>query len=201
MTCGLDNVRAVVFDMDGTLTESHLDFDLIRRESGVPQGRPILEYMEEASAGERRRIEEVLDRHERDAAGRCVLREGTLEVLQSLASRGLRLALLTRNSAESVRVVLKRFGLEFDCWLSRHDAAPKPSPEPVLKIAERLALSPKEMLVVGDYLFDVQSGSAAGSRTAFLRTRPDLAPPEESDFVIDDLRELLELIPAAAEAE
>lgn len=188
-------VRGVVFDMDGTLTESCLDFARIRAEADVPDGRPILEYLETAPEAVRGRVEEVLLRHERRAALDCSLHEGAREVTEELARRGIRTALLTRNSAESVRTVLGRFGLSFDCWLSREHAEPKPSPRPVLAIAERLALEPSELLMVGDYLFDVQSGLAAGAWTAFVRRPGGLDPPEEADVVIDNLLELLDLIP------
>jgi HAD superfamily hydrolase (TIGR01509 family) len=189
-----DRVRGVVFDMDGTLTESALDFDAIRAEAGVPPGRPILEFMETAPEPVRSRIEKVLDAHERRAAGCCALRDGAAEVLEELRGRGARLALLTRNSAESVRTVLERFGLRFDCCLSREHAEPKPSPQPVLRIAEALGLEPHELLVVGDYVFDMQSGKAAGATTALVRTRKLPVAPREADFVIDDLRELPALL-------
>ena len=95
-----------------------------------------------------------------------------------------------------MRTVLDRFGLRFDCWLSREHAEPKPSPQPVLKIAELLGLTPAELLVVGDYLFDVQSGRAAGSPTAFVKNHRGIEPPDEADVVIENLLDLLEMVPA-----
>lgn len=195
----LGDLQAVVFDMDGTLIDSPLDFNAIRAECGAPAGHPVLEYIEQCPEPERSRMLDVLHRHERHAAETCTLRDGADGVLAELAARGLLLALLTRNSGESIRTVLRRFGLRFDCIVSRHDAEPKPSPQPVLKIAGDLGVSPHEMLVVGDYVFDVQSGHSAGAYTAFLTTRQDLKPPAESDAVIGDLRELLDLIPGSGE--
>jgi len=189
-------IRGVVFDMDGTLTESALDFDRIRSECGLPDGEPILEFLRTAPGDQRERAAGILHRHERRAARECRLKDGAREVLNELARRGVRTALLTRNSADSVQTVLERFGLRFDCWLSRESTEPKPSPEPVLKIAERLGLAPEELLIVGDYVFDVQAGRAAGARTAFMRTESGVAPPEQADLVIDDLRELLHILPA-----
>jgi HAD superfamily hydrolase (TIGR01509 family) len=117
-------------------------------------------------------------------------------VIEELTRRGVKTALLTRNSAESVQTVLERFGLRFDVWMSREDAEPKPSPEPVLRIARRLGLAPEELIVVGDYVFDVQAGRAAGARTAFVRRRSDLPPPPEADVVIESLHELLDVLPS-----
>lgn len=194
-------IRAVVFDMDGTLTESQLDFDRIRRECGLPDGEPILEYMERAPHAERRRIAQVLEAHEARSAGQCALREGAGEVVRELHRRGLRTALLTRNSARSVGTVLRRFGLRFDCCVSRDDGPPKPSAEPVLTIARELGLDPSELLVVGDYVFDVQAGRAAGAATALLRVRQCPVPPPEPDLVLRCLAELLDLFPDGEEAK
>ncbi len=194
----LARLKGVVFDMDGTLTVSPLDFDLIRAECGIPKGRPILEYIEGRPESERRRMRGVLHRHERRAARQCTLRDGAKEVTEELVRRGVKTALLTRNSWESVQTVLRRFGLRFDCCVSRDDGEPKPSPQPVLRIAGELGLAPAELLVVGDYVFDVQAGRAAGARTAFVRTREDREPPQDADLVIEDLRELLDVVPDTA---
>ena len=193
-TPSLSGVRGVVFDMDGTLTDSPLDFGLIRAECGIPEGRPILEFLAECPDADRERMLEVLHRHERRAAQQWTLRHGALEVTEALARAGVRTALLTRNSREALHTVLTRFGLRFDCCMSREDGEPKPSPEPVLEIARKLGLAPDQLLVVGDYLFDVQSGHAAGAKTAFINTPKALDPPAEADVVIDDLREILDLV-------
>ncbi len=195
----MQKVRGVAFDMDGTLTVSELDFDRIRAECGVPPGESVLEHMESLPEQERHRVESILGRHERDAAASSGLRDGAREVLQELRARGFRTALLTRNSAESVRTVLRRFGLEFDCWLSREHSEPKPSPEPVLKIAERLGVLPDQLMVVGDYVFDVLAGHAGGALTAFVRSERPIAPPPETDVIIEDLHVLLELLPHSVE--
>ncbi len=191
----LTEIEAVVFDMDGTLTQSNLDFDRIRAECGAPPGRPVLEHMEELPQSERGHVLDVLQRHERRAARECCLQPGAIELLRELRHRGFKTALLTRNSAESVRTVLERFPLRFDCWLSREDARPKPSPEPLLKIARALDVPPERMLMVGDYKFDVQAGRAAGSRTAFLLTDGRLRPPAQCDLVLKKLADLPACLP------
>ncbi|MCD6416233.1 MAG: HAD family hydrolase [Planctomycetes bacterium] len=187
-------IKAVIFDMDGTLIDSPLDFELIHAQTGVPRDRPLLEYMDRAGPEESRRMYSILARHEERAALDCTLREGAAEAIDSLRRMGCALALLTRNSARSVRTVLGRLGLQFDCWLSRDDEAPKPSPVPVLRIADRLKLTPGEVLMVGDYRFDVMAGHAAGARTAFLKGGKDAEAPRETDFVLEDLRELPPLL-------
>jgi HAD superfamily hydrolase (TIGR01549 family) len=185
----------VVFDMDGTLTISSLDFEAMKAQCGAPPDQGLLEFLESAPEPARRLGWAVLTEHERRAAAQCELREGAREVTQELLRRGLRLALLTRNSSRSVRTVLERFELEFDCCLSREDGVPKPAPDALHEIARRLGLQARQMLVVGDYLYDMLAGRAAGTATAFIRTEKGHEPPFEADVVVDNLRELLDLLP------
>ncbi len=183
----------VVFDLDGTLTVNNLDFGEIRREIGLTQPTPILEYMESVSLPERARIRDILERHERRAAETAELNDGAREVLAFIERQGLKSALLTRNSRESVDTVARRHGLRFDVVIARDDAEPKPSPQPVRLIAQRLGLAPDRLLVVGDYKFDIMSGQAAGSATALL-CRADPPPDVRPDYVIRSLRELIPIL-------
>ena len=159
-------LRCVIFDLDNTIVDSDLDFAAIRAEVGTDE--PILEYRAAANEAEQQRVDEILDRHERRAAETCRLCDGAEETLSFLRTRGIRTALLTRNSRQSVNTILARLGVRFDFIVSREDSAPKPSPEPIFLICERFGVRPDEALVVGDYLYDIQAGHAAGARTILV---------------------------------
>jgi len=178
-------LRCVIFDLDNTLVDSDLNFAAIRAEIGTDQ--PILEYREAAGEAEKRRVDEILDLHESRAAATCSLCGGARELLAFLNEQKIKTALLTRNSRQSVNTVLARHGLRFDFVVSREDSAPKPSPAPVLLICERLGVRPQEALVVGDYLYDVQSGQAAGCKTLLLQG------PHRNRFVVNPDYEALSL--------
>ena len=188
-------LRAVVFDMDGTITKPVLDFETMRREIGGLEG-PILEAMEKMTPAERDRCEEILHRHEREAAGKSELADGAERMLADLKGRGLRLALVTRNSRESAETVLARHGLEetFDAVRTREHGENKPSPEPVLAMCGQMGVTPAEALVVGDYKFDIISGRDAGAATVLIHhgPRPDYA--DLADWVITHLDELLAIV-------
>jgi len=184
-------IKAVVFDMDGTLVISNLDFRRIRSEAGVPDGLPVLEYMDGAPEHRRAHVQGVLERHELRAARGCRLRDGAADLLRALKERGLKVGLLTRNSRASVATFGERFGLVFDCCISREDAEPKPSPTPVLRMARAFGLDPAQVLVVGDYVFDVEAGKAAGARTAFLATDSGVEAPD-ADIQLQSLSDLIE---------
>lgn len=190
-------LRAVIFDLDNTLVNSDLDFARIKAEIGTDQS--ILEYRASADEAERQRIDEILERHERRAAATCELCDGAHELLAYLVSRDIRTALLTRNSRKSVDTVLARHGLHFDCVVSREDAAPKPSPEPVLLICKSLGVSPHEALVVGDFLYDTQAGQAAGTMTLLLDGPHRDRFEANADYEAASLHEALRIIRKSCE--
>jgi HAD superfamily hydrolase (TIGR01509 family) len=161
-------VRGVVFDLDGTLVVQELDFEAMRREIGLPPGTPLLEALERMDGPARAAALAVLRRHELAAAETARLTPGVAAFLDLLAARGVRRAVLSRNMREAVEKVLSRCGVAFDLVLAREDAPYKPSPEGLWQICAAWGLSPAEVLMVGDYLYDIQAGRAAGTRTALV---------------------------------
>ena len=184
---------AVLFDLDGTLVTSELDFDAIRREAGIER-MPILEYMASATPERRDEVNAILERHEDAAARRCRLAEGAAALFEAIVGLGLRSAIITRNSRRSVSIVTERHHLPVDAVIAREDAAPKPSPEPVLKACEALGVPPAEALMVGDFIFDIESGRAAGTRTALVRLPGRDDSGVASDVAVDSLLELLPVV-------
>jgi HAD superfamily hydrolase (TIGR01509 family) len=187
--------RAVLFDMDGTLTEPMLDFPRIKAEMGIGD-RPILEALVEMSGAERAAAEAVLHRHEELAAAGSTLNPGCREVLEWIDARGMRTALITRNSATSVGTVVERHGLRIDLILTRGDTKPKPDPEALHLACRRLEVGEADAWMVGDGQYDVEAGNAAGIHTVWLshnRQRPFAAEPSA---VVPDLHSLLAVLRA-----
>ena len=186
--------RAVIFDLDGTLTRRYLDFDAIRRELSLPPG-PILEALAAMPEAARVAGYDVLMRHEREAAERSELQDGAAETVAELRRRGLPVGILTRNARCWTELILARHGVVVDAVRTREDGAIKPSGEGVLALCARLDAAPSESWMIGDYLFDIQAGRAAGARTVLLvvdAPTPDYAG--QADCVIRRLPELLPLI-------
>jgi len=184
--------QLVIFDMDGTLIRTTLDFDRIRHEIGLPPG-PILESLEAMTPQQRREAEMILQRHEAEAAATSELQPGAESVVGAIRRAGMPIALMTRNSATSVEMMYRRHRLAFDLVWTRDDGPMKPAPEPVLAICRRFEVDPAACWVVGDYHFDILCGRAAGARTVLMlepqRTRPPWA--DEADIVIRELTALL----------
>jgi HAD superfamily hydrolase (TIGR01509 family) len=186
--------RAVLFDMDGTLTEPMLDFPRIKAEMGIGD-RPILEALAQLSGPERLAAEAILHRHEELAAAGSKLNPGCSELLQWLAENDIGVALITRNSAASVSKVVERHGLVIDLKITRTDARPKPDPDALHLACRRLGVDERDAWMVGDGQYDVEAGAAAGIRTVWLShgrdPRPFAAEPWRS---VRDLHELTQLL-------
>jgi phosphoglycolate phosphatase-like HAD superfamily hydrolase len=195
----------VIFDMDGTLTQERLDFGAIRREIGVPDTSPILEHILSLPAEERRRAETILHRHEAAAAQTCIVRKGALEILAALKERGLRTALLTRNSDACTHNVLARHGLALDYVATRDHTPHKPHRDSIWNIlrhfsgpggaaGEESGISAEQTLMVGDYLYDVQAAANAGVDSVLLCEKAVLpAFAAQATYVVRCLQEVLEI--------
>lgn len=191
-------VRAVLFDFDGTLTRpGALDFVAFKVAIGCPPDSPVLEFLETLpTGGKREAAADALERFEVAAAARSVPNSEAEQIVHELHRRGLKVGIVTRNCARSVARALENFngigGADFDLIVSRDcPVRPKPSADGILLAARTLGVAPQEVMMVGDYVFDVEAGQRAGAVTVFLDNREHSAALRlQSDFTIGSLGEL-----------
>ncbi len=187
-------IKGIIFDMDGTLTLANVNLVAVNREIGIPGSEPILEYLDKIGEPKRSEGIKALEKYEARAAETSKLNDGVVDVLKHLEEKGIRTALLTRNSRRSVEILLKRHKLHFDVVVTREDAPPKPSPSPVKLISKKLGIDPKNLLMVGDVHFDIFSGKAAGTKTALLCGNRKLGVMEQTaDYRLNSLSELIDI--------
>lgn len=187
-------IKAVIFDLDGTLTAPILDFNLIRSEIGIESG-DILTALESMAPPRRSRALEILERHERHAVENATLNEGVVELFKALRNREISIGLLTRNTRENTLQIARRHQLSFDGIVDRFDGPVKPDGHGVLKLCRQFESSPAETLVVGDFLHDLQSARNAGAIPVLMKTHPNADQFETlADHSIVRMSELTELI-------
>lgn len=181
--------------MDGTLTVAVHDFNAIRVALGLPAGAAILEQLAALPAAQAAPLSRRLEAWERGLAERAIAGPGVGPLLETLRARGVRLGVLTRNTRDLALLTLERAGLLHyfadEDVLGRGEAAPKPEPDGVVALARRWALRPAEVVMVGDYLFDLQAGRRAGARTALLDAERSGRWPEWADQRVTRLDHLL----------
>jgi HAD superfamily hydrolase (TIGR01509 family) len=161
-------LKAVFFDMDGTITRPCIDWKALRQRVGVPEGMPIMAYIESLAPPARQQAEAILETAETQAAEAAELNPGAAELIRDLRALLLRLALITNNHRRAMQQVVARFGLRFDLLLSREDAPLKPAPDLLLLALERLGLEPGNACFVGDGRYDQLASEAAGIRYIHL---------------------------------
>ena len=170
----MQQYRGFIFDLDGTLVDSALDFDAIRRDLGLDLGAPILESVSTWSAEDKLKAFAIIDRHEEKGAQDSVLIPGVVEFLSSLKKLKKRTAVFTRNSKKVTELTLRKHQLDFSIVMTRDDAPAKPDPHALHHIAAQWNFAKHEMLFIGDYLYDLRAGLAAQVPTAlYLNTLVD----------------------------
>ena len=188
-----EQLQALVFDFDGTLIASRIDFALMRERvleqvrawglDPIPRAEAlVLEVVAwaqeqlavrspERAAAYRREAEEVLWEVERPACEVAAPFPGVPEALQRARETGLALGVITRNSYRGVSAVLDRHPLPLSVIITRDDLAEvKPHPRHLLVALEQLGCPPERALLVGDHPTDLQCAQAAGVRGAAVLT-------------------------------
>ncbi|WP_100658570.1 HAD family hydrolase [Alteromonas flava] len=158
----LYTAKAVIFDLDGTLVESTLDFAAIRRAIGCPQNEDLLQYTDALPKALRLAAEAEILAHELADAEHSNWLSGAKTCITELASRNTPMAIVTRNCRQATELKLQRNRIPIQLVLTREDAPAKPKPDALLMIAEYWGLAPCEIVYVGDYIYDEQAAQNAG---------------------------------------
>lgn len=180
-------MKGWIFDMDGTLTVPQHDFAALRRDLGLPAELDILAGIAAAPADEQPGLHEAVRRWEEEHADRAQADPGAVALLDALEGR--KVGVLTRNTRENALRTLSAISLldRFDPVdvLGRDCAAPKPDPAGVLLLAKRWALPPTDLVMIGDWIHDVEAGRRAGATTIWID--PENTRRFEADLVVPAL--------------
>ena len=180
-----DDVRAVLFDLDGTLIDSAPDLgaaaDRMRIERGLPS-LPLAKYRPMAGAGARGMLgiafgmtpdapdyeamrEEFFVNYESAMTERTIVFEGVPGLIASLLELGIRWGVVTNKSMRFTGPLTKQIQLFNSAGaIVGGDSTPhaKPHPEPLLEAARRLRVQPGQCIYVGDDERDIVAARSAG---------------------------------------
>jgi phosphoglycolate phosphatase len=210
------DVRAALFDLDGTLVEFKVDYSLGRRMilayarkkgydmNGQTERRSmhdIIEHYAEigdaaAHADVRKYSYDLMEKLEMEGAAETTPFPDTISALDVLKADGLKMGIVTNSARKAVDIVLSRFplGRYFDVITTRDDVAViKPDPGIVEYAIGSLRVSAKECFFVGDAPGDVLAANALGMISVGiprgLATKEALLEAKP-DYVIESLESL-----------
>lgn len=181
-----------MFDLDGTLVHSTLDFKQIRKDIDCPEGQDVLSFVNTLSGNERIRAQKIIMQHELEDAHATQIIEGASCLLERLDTYGIKTAIVTRNSQRATQIKIQKSGLKVQQILTREDAPAKPSPDALLHFSNLWKLEPKDCIYVGDYLYDLQAANNAKMHAClYLSDRVEELPnyAKLADFICRDFNE------------
>ena len=180
----LDNIEAVIFDLDGTLVDSmwiwrEIDIEYLGRyDLELPETLQAeiegMSFSETAVYFKNRfRIPDSLEEIKRNwnemawekYAKEVPLKPGAKDFLDLCKSRGIKLGIATSNSRELAQNVADVHGLHdyFDCIMTGSDVEKgKPAPDIYLAAARNLSVEPSKCLVFEDICHGITAGIKAG---------------------------------------
>ncbi|KFE56137.1 N-acetylmuramic acid 6-phosphate phosphatase MupP [Pseudomonas syringae] len=217
-------LRAVLFDMDGTLLDTAPDFIAICQAMLAERGFPAVDdklIRDEISGGAKAMVAatfamsptaeefealrlEFLERYQRDCAVHSKLFDGMAELLADIEKANLIWGVVTNKPVRFAQPIMEQLGLSERSALlicPDHVTNSKPDPEPLTLACKMLDLDPASVLFVGDDLRDIESGRDAGTKTAAVRygyIHPNDNPDHwGADVVVDHPLELRKVLDSA----
>lgn len=203
----LDNIKAVIFDLDGTLVDSmwmwpEIDV-LYLRQFGISVTENLHTEIEGMSFSETAAyfketfeipstIQEIKQEWLEMAYGKYAnevpLKPGVLHFLQELKKQNIRTGIATSNGIELVNAVLNAHGLEpyidqvrTACEVNRG----KPAPDIYLKVSEDLGIGPADCLVFEDVSMGILAGKNAGMKVCAVEDEFSLFQTEKKKSLAD----------------
>jgi len=212
------NIKAVLFDFDGTIfdtnkliLESWQEVFRIKGGSRTEEeilatfGEPLVTSMEKWFPGQSEECINIYRNYQKDIFFEKIeLYEGMDELIKKLKTLGIFNAIVTSRLTSSTVNTLEKYDLAryFDVIVTCDDTQRhKPDPEPALLALEKLGISAEEAIMIGDSKFDIRCAHNAGIKAALVGWSEAASAgeiPENGqdapDFVINSAEELLEIL-------
>ena len=215
----LAQFRTVLFDLDGTLVETHIDFAEMRRgvrdivmryikeENGIREDMDILQTIVSASnflemQGEhnmavslKKEADGFMEQMENSQCANPTIIPLARELLMELKSRRVNVCVVTRNNRNMALRLMAQCNLQYDLLLAREDIPhPKPHPDHLLRGIHLSGGDPSSSCMVGDHWMDISAGKKAGIPTVgLLKGRPkSYFQSEAPHYFVEDIKALFE---------
>ena len=189
-------IKLAIFDMDGTVFTSHLDWLKIREELNIPPGGNILKEIYNNNQVDKKRLE-ILENYEKENTLKTEPIKGISDFLFYLHKGNISTVLLTNNNQENTHYLLHKFHLEFDFVMTRELKLWKPDPDAFFYAMKKTGYMPEETISIGDSHYDVKASQRANVPYIFIiKTSRSLSLQKENPNIIlfDDYIDLKNII-------
>lgn len=213
----MDGIKAVIFDLDGSLVDSmwmwrQIDIEYLER-FHIPLPEDLQSRIEGMSFSETAdyfkktfQIPDSIDQMKADwnamawdkYTNDVPLKPGVADFLFACKEKGIKLGIATSNSRELVEQIAKVHGLKeyFTCIMTACEVNKgKPAPDIYLAVADRLQVLPTECLVFEDIIPGILAGKNAGMRVCGVEDAYSVACRSEkmelADYYIEDFHNIL----------
>ncbi|MDQ6990080.1 MAG: HAD-IA family hydrolase [Mariprofundaceae bacterium] len=217
-----NEVQLILFDCDGTLTDSHGSIALAMQKAFSDHGYAQPDYQDvlgiiglSLQAAVEKLATHRLDAPTKQAIGQSyasnyratetslVLYPKVIQSLEELAKRGYQMGVVTGKSSGGLVRVLDKFDLHrlFPVWRTADLCHSKPHPAMALECMEEMGALPEHTTVIGDSRFDIQMAKAAQVRALGVSfgVEPASVLRQEGAFdVLDTFADVLNFFPPLA---
>lgn len=212
----LKNIKAVIFDLDGSLVDSmwmwkQIDIEYLGK-FNIPMPATLQKDIEGMSFSETAvyfketfQIPDSLEKIKQDwnamawekYTHEVPLKKGVKEFLDHCKANEILLGIATSNSRELVDNVIQALGLDsyFSCIMTGCEVAKgKPAPDIYLAVAKKLKVLPENCLVFEDIVMGINAGKSAGMRVCAVEDEYSMYQIEEkkklADYYIEDFYQI-----------
>jgi HAD superfamily hydrolase (TIGR01509 family) len=183
-------IELVLFDMDGTVFESYLDWPMIREALQIGTA-DILESIYEKNDPKNRGKMQLLENFERENSHKTKPKEHFREFLDFLLNQKIKTALITNNNRPNTDYLLNKFHFSFDLVITREMKLWKPNPAPMTFAMSSLCVPVSRTVSIGDSTYDIRASQRAGIGQIYLIKKPATLMKEEDGVIgFSDYREL-----------
>ncbi|CCG84361.1 protein of unknown function [Taphrina deformans PYCC 5710] len=199
MSSSRPTLKALIFDMDGTLTKpQNYMFQEMRRALGIKKSQDILGSIEELPDSQQDKAHEKIRDIERKAMSDMAPQDGLSPLMKYLDTTTLFRGICTRNFHEPTQYLLRTYlrDHQISPVLTREFTPAKPSPRPLEHICAAWNIRPSECIMVGDGVDDLVSAKAAGMDSILLQNEENkhLVDSHEPSYVVHDLSEIISIV-------
>ena len=216
----LRDLKATIFDFDGTLAILNIDFSSMRerifdlmkhygiREEMIRE-HYALEVIDEvyqtlykknsySAEAFYQEAHQILHQVEMRAAEKGNLIQGTKSTLENIREKEVKVGIITRNCEEAVRNVFPDINHFCDVFVPRNSVKKvKPHPDHLTHALDLLKISGEDSVMIGDHIIDIQAGKKVGMKTIGVltgRTKREEFEMAGADYILREASEICALL-------